>query len=133
MSKGRTGVFMNGKMKSSEKMNCRIFAENIQTFIDGNLPDKMYERFINHFNTCPDCNEELEIIFLISYVLKSNDLDSGSLDLRGKLRAHMAELNDQVDRRYRYRLFRFTAIISAQITTLVAFVGFLLYLVGAFS
>ncbi len=113
-------------------MGCRVFEENIQPFIDGSFPDDIYDEFIEHYNTCSECREELEILYLVHYALHSIDLDSSSLDLRDKLKKHMDNMKEQVYLRYKYRFLKNVTIGAAQFVTLVGFVGYLLYLIGIF-
>ena len=51
-------------------MNCKQFKSNIDSFIDGELEDKVAAEFEIHFTSCKNCHMELESLEKCSKVLR---------------------------------------------------------------
>lgn len=111
-------------------MNCREFESNIQSFIKDELPDEKYDSFIEHYNKCSECSEELEILYLVHHTINTDETDDFSFNLKEQLEIHMKEVEDKVYRRYKKRFLRNTSIILAEITTLASAVVFILIMLG---
>ena len=70
-------------------MNCQEFDKHIQAFIERDMDYSRLDEFIAHYRSCEDCHEELEINFLMAYVLK--DDSQTSFNLSRKLECHIQE------------------------------------------
>ena len=70
-------------------MNCQEFDKHIQAFIERDMDYSRLDEFIAHYRSCEDCHEELEINFLMAYVLK--DDSQTSFNLSKKLECHIQE------------------------------------------
>ncbi len=67
-------------------MNCKEFVPLIKDFTDGTLAEEYYAEFVHHARTCEDCNDELEINYMIRVGLEKIDNDDfSSLDIKGDL------------------------------------------------
>ena len=60
-------------------MDCQEFDKYIQAFIDREIDYSRLDDFIEHYKHCEDCHEELEINFLMAYVLKDDDMTTFNL------------------------------------------------------
>lgn len=111
-------------------MNCIEFENNISGFIEGKLPDEKYDGFIEHYNSCSECNEELEILYLVHNTINSKDWDNESFNLKEKLKIHMKNMEDMVYKRYKYNFFRRVLLVIAQLMAYVAGTAYVLKLLG---
>lgn len=123
---------MKIRKKSRTPFGCSEFEQYIPVFIRGELPDNLYDKFIQHYEKCNECNEELEILYLVHHTVNSHSFDSGSLNLKEKMAEHMDDMREQVYRRYKFRFIKYSAIATAEVTTFVALIGYILYLLGIF-
>lgn len=119
--------------KGANYMECREFESNIPGFITGELPDEKYDDFIGHYNSCSECNEELEILYLVHNTINSDDLDNESFNLKEKLKIHMKNMEDMVYKRYKCNFFRRLLLSAAQLTAYGAGVVFILKLLGVIN
>lgn len=75
-------------------MNCQEVQSNIMNYINHRLNNEQTRAFIEHTRTCPDCQDELEITYIVMVGLQQ--LDDGeilSVDFRKKLK-------EDVEQRY---------------------------------
>lgn len=111
-------------------MDCREFENNIRSFIKDQLPDEKYYSFIEHYDKCSECKEELEILYLVHRTINVDDPDNFSFNLKEQLEKHIKEVEDKVYRRYKRRFLRNVSIILAELTTCTAMVVFILIMSG---
>lgn len=75
-------------------MNCQETQSNIMNYINHHLSNEQTKSFIEHIRSCPDCQDELEINYIVMVGLQQ--LDDGeilSVDFRKKLK-------EDIDLRY---------------------------------
>ena len=110
-------------------MKCSEFNSYIQDFIKDNLPDYKYDEFMEHYHECAECNEELEILYLVHYTINMSESDSMvddlSFNLKEKLSNHISAVENRVYRRYQHRLFRNGLIFLAE---MISFISGLYYI-----
>lgn len=107
-------------------MNCNEFRGFINDFINSQLPDQVYDEFIDHYHSCDECNEELEILYLVHNTINSDQLENTSFNLNEKLRNHMKHMEELVYARYKYNFCRKTAITFAQVISGIGAVIFVI-------
>lgn len=108
-------------------MKCREFESNIQDFITGKLPDSKYGKFIEHYNNCKECNEELEILYVIHNTINNDTLDSQSFNLKDKLQSNIKEIERSLNRRYKFNILEKTIVMIAEIITLSASIFYVIF------
>lgn len=72
------------------RMNCQEAQSNIMNYINHNLSNEQTKEFIEHIYFCPNCQDELEINYIVMVGLQQ--LDDGeilSVDFRKKLKEDM--------------------------------------------
>ena len=57
-------------LEERKKMICKEWQRMIPGFLDDTLENQEMEGFIQHVQTCEDCYEELEIMFMLSIGLQ---------------------------------------------------------------
>ena len=73
-------------------MNCQEAQSNIMNYINHNLSNEQTKEFIEHIYSCPNCQDELEINYIVMVGLQQ--LDDGeilSVDFRKKLKEAVRE------------------------------------------
>ena len=109
-------------------MNCREFESNIQSFITGEFDERKYDSFMEHYNNCSECREELEILYLVHNTINSDLSDEFSFNLRDRLKIHMKNMEDMVYRHYKYNFLKNFVIILAETVLSGAGITFILRL-----
>lgn len=84
-------------------MECREAERLVMPYIQDELTDQELEDFLEHIETCPACQEELEIYFMVALGLKQLDEGTGSFNMKWE----MAEVLEES-----YRRVRFTKLIK---------------------
>ena len=77
-------------MRKKIKMNCKEFAVAIPRFLEDELPDRQMPGFLEHFETCDECNEELQIQFLVKEGIARLE-DAADFNLSGELAEKVEE------------------------------------------
>ncbi len=97
-------------------MSCRRFEQNINNFINNELPAEDMDFFVGHAKKCKECYEELEINYIINVGLKRMEKDSrASFDLKGELERKLKDLEERSDRLYKFRVYNKIVCITAYI------------------
>ena len=79
-------------------------AERLVTpYIQDKLSGDELEAFLEHLEHCRNCQEELEIYFMVDVGLKQLDTGSGTFDIMGALQKRIAESYARVRRMWRFR------------------------------
>ena len=116
-----------------DTMNCREFESNIQSFITGEFDERKYDSFMEHYNNCSECREELEILYLVHNTINSDLSDEFSFNLRDRLKIHMKNMEDMVYRHYKYNFLKNFVIILAETVLSGAGITFILRLLNIIS
>lgn len=88
-------------------MNCNEFRKEINKFVNNEIDEDIVEEFIEHYRTCKECNEELEIYYMINKTFNadSNDGDTVSVpdsyDFKERLTKKIAFYEDKIYRRFK--------------------------------
>ena len=72
-------------------------------YIQDKLSGDELEAFLEHLEHCRNCQEELEIYFMVDVGLKQLDTGSGTFDIMGALQKRIAESYARVRRMWRFR------------------------------
>lgn len=90
-------------------MECKEFNKNIDSFINDKMDEDLYEDFINHYNTCKNCNEELGIYYLAHKIFSNSpDLDNKSnekYNLSDSINEFISKKEEIIYKNYRYNYF----------------------------
>ena len=109
-------------------MDCREFDKHIQNFIDRKIEYARLDDFIEHYKHCKDCHEELEINFLLAYVLSEED--KPMFNLSKELDRHIHEELEKKEKYYKKVLFRILLYSFTESVTLLAVIYFLMILLS---
>ena len=99
-------------------MNCQEAQSKILNYINHNLDHEETKEFIEHIRTCPDCQDELEINYIV--MIGMQQLDDGeilSVDFRKKLKEDIDKRYDEAVRE-EVRSHSFRVIVIAFIVSL---------------
>ena len=66
-------------------MTCREAERLVTPYIQDKLSGDELEAFLEHLEHCRNCQEELEIYFMVDVGLKQLDTGSGTFDIMGAL------------------------------------------------
>ena len=77
-------------------MTCREAERLVTPYIQDKLSGDELEAFLEHLEHCRNCQEELEIYFMV-------DVGSGTFDIMGALQKRIAESYARVRRMWRFR------------------------------
>lgn len=99
-------------------MNCQEAQRLVMPYIQDELTDRELEEFLEHVETCPACQEELEIYFMVSLGLRQLDEGSGSFNMK-------QELEEILDLSYRRVHFVRTIKITCYAINTLAGLGLL--------
>lgn len=72
-------------------MECKRAMELITQFINGQLEPKDTEAFLNHIDGCPECREELEVMYSLMTAMRQLDEDADLSD------NYIEELNNKIE------------------------------------
>ena len=84
-------------------MTCREAERLVTPYIQDKLSGDELEAFLEHLEHCRNCQEELEIYFMVDVGLKQLDTGSGTFDIMGALQKRIAESYARVRRMWRFR------------------------------
>ena len=70
-------------------MTCREAERLVTPYIQDKLSGDELEAFLEHLEHCRNCQEELEIYFMVDVGLKQLDTGSGTFDIMGALQKRM--------------------------------------------
>lgn len=107
-------------------MNCQEFDKHIQAFIDKKIEYAKLDDFIEHYRYCKECHEELEINFLLAYVL--GEEDRPVFNLSKELNKHIQDEVTKKEKYYKKRFFRILFFSFTESITLLTVIYFLMIL-----
>lgn len=85
-------------------MTCKEAERMVTPYINDELDGDELQAFLVHLESCSDCQEELEIYFMVDYGLKQLDHASGTFDIVGSLQSRIEESYHRVRRMWRFRI-----------------------------
>lgn len=107
-------------------MECSVAEGMVSRYINNTLSPEELERFLDHVEGCPSCQEELETYYIVNKVTRQLDGDSsGVLDFR-KLLAEDIRASRRCVLRHKVRRFWKGLGWLVLIGLLVAFLAFVI-------
>lgn len=85
-------------------MTCKEAERMVMPYIRDELDGAELQAFLTHLEGCPDCQEELEIYFMVDHGLKQLDSASGTFDIVGSLQHRIEESYYRIRRLRRFRI-----------------------------
>lgn len=106
-------------------MTCKEAERMVTPYINDELDGDELQAFLAHLENCPNCQEELEIYFMVNAGLKQLDQDSGTFDIIGSLQQRIEESYYRVRRMWAFRILRYVVntlgIMAVVVTVLLQF------------
>lgn len=88
-------------------MVCREWQRKIPDFLDDRMPVEELMDFISHVQSCRDCYEELEIMFILSVGIKELDKDTDESGISYNFKKMLEEKLKKARAQYeRFRSFQ---------------------------
>lgn len=111
-------------------MNCNEFEKHIKDFIFGEMYEGPLEAFMEHFRSCGDCYDDLEIFYIAHIGLNNLDKeDSSSYDIKSELQKIINSYERSLRRCSKFRGTARTVFIAADVITAISvLIGLLSYL-----
>lgn len=105
-------------------ITCKDFSGMIPAFLGGVLEDRDLSRFLEHYELCADCREELEIQYLVGKAFDRMEVGE-EINLSRDIPAFVEEQRRQMAARARLGT---AAFIAEWITIMAAFATVVLYM-----
>ena len=116
-------------------MNCSKFRTEMNNFIYNTMDEEIMEDFINHYKECSQCNEELEIYYMINKTFNDNSPNgdtvsiSNSFDFKERLKKKIHHYEEVIYHNYKVSfllnfLFCCTELVSIAIAIYFIFFVF---------
>ena len=103
-------------------MTCKDFSSMVPGFLDDTLDNDSLRRFLNHYDECKSCREELEIQYLVKRVFDEKSAGE-EINLSKDLPAYIERERDILRKRQRLSalaaVFESVAICTAILTAIV--------------
>lgn len=77
-------------------MNCQEVERLVMPYIEGRLEESKLEEFLEHIETCENCQEELEIYFTVDLGVRQLDSDSDNFNIKGELEERLEESRQHI-------------------------------------
>ena len=90
--------FANTLHMEVNTVTCQEAERMVTPYINDNLSGEEVDAFLHHLETCKNCQEELEIYFMVDVGLKQLDRDSGAFDIAGALKERIEDSYARVGR-----------------------------------
>ncbi len=88
-------------------MTCQEAERMVTPYINDQLTGDETEAFLEHIESCKNCQEELEIYFMVDVGLKQLDKGSGTFDIAGALERKIEDSYARVRRMWAFRTLRY--------------------------
>lgn len=108
-------------------MNCQEFDKHMKPFIEKTIDCACLDSFLEHYKSCPECREELEIKFLMAYLMK--DQNETSFHLAHALNRHIEEEIRRKKRFYQKRIFQYVLISVSESLVFLTVIYFIFFIV----
>lgn len=89
-------------------MTCQEAERMVTPYIHDELTGDEIEAFLEHLENCRNCQEELEIYFMVDVGLKQLDKGSGTFDIIGDLQKKIEDSYGRVRRMWAFRILRYS-------------------------
>lgn len=90
-------------------MTCQEVERMVTPYINDELSGDELEAFLDHIDGCKNCQEELEIYFMVDVGLRQLDQGSGTFDIAGALERKIEDSYGKVSRMWALRTFKYAA------------------------
>ena len=98
-------------------IECKTFERQINAFMKDRLTPAQTQRFLQHYDSCRSCNDELSVQFLINVGMEK--LETGeTLNLQKELTEYCAEEH----KKSRMRSFLAICSMGMEVLTFIAFI-----------
>ena len=103
-------------------MKCKEFTGLVPAFLEDSLDDTTLQEFLDHYDSCQGCREEVEIQYLIDRVFNDKRVDNG-INLEKDLPEYIN--NERRQLAYRTKLvnaafvLELTAVVVAVVTAIL--------------
>ena len=95
-------------------MKCKEFTGMVPAFLNDSLDDATLQEFLNHYDGCQGCREEVEIQYLIDRVFNDKRVDDGI-----NLEKDLPEFISRERRQLTYRTKLVNAAFVLELTAIV--------------
>ena len=93
-------------------MNCQEASKRISSFINGNLKRGELKDFIRHLESCPDCYEETDVLYMMREAdLAFQDPDARNFDFSHALKDRLSAIRKAFRAQYRYLSVAFLMLL----------------------
>ena len=105
-------------------------------FIENTMDEEIIEDFIKHFKECPQCNEELEIYYMINKTFNDKTDNnnsygiSNSFDFKKRLSLKIAHYEEVIYHNYKVGLLLKVLISSTELVAMIMAVYFIIFVLG---
>ena len=120
-----------------DNMNCSEFKKEMNSFIENTIDDDIVEEFIQHYKICKDCNEELEIYYMINKTFNQESTSGNttvsmadSYDFKKRLHHKISLYDEKIYNRYKADFFFKLAVAGTELISLGLAVYFILLIFG---
>lgn len=117
-------------------MNCSDFKKEMNNFISGAMEEDTAADFIKHFNECSQCNEELEIYYMINMTFNENmtiNDSSGmskSFDFKKRLALKIAHYEESIYNKYKRKFIMSFFLNGTELVAIFMIVYFIIFVLG---
>ena len=117
-------------------MNCSDFKKEMNNFISDTIEEDVVKEFIAHFKECPQCNEELEIYYMINKTFndtytKSELIDvSNSYDFKKQLSLKIAYYQEKFYQSYKINFLMKFILSGTELVALIMILYFIIFVLG---
>lgn len=100
-------------------MTCQEAQRMVTPYINDELTGDELEAFLDHVDGCKNCQEELEIYFMVDVGLKQLDKGSGTFDIAGALERKIEDSYGKVSRMWLVRTLKYAVNTLASMALIV--------------
>lgn len=108
-----------------KEVTCKEAERMVTPYINDELDGDELQAFLAHLENCSNCQEELEIYFMVDAGLKQLDNASGTFDIIGSLQRRIEESYYRVRRMWAFRIIRYSintlGVMAVIVTVLLQF------------
>lgn len=100
-------------------MDCRDIQSLITPYIEDKLDDNQLEAFLDHIKACTECQEELEVYFIVDSGLKQLDGKMESGNIKEILRDRLLASQQYIKNKYSILITKYAVITLATLATIL--------------
>ena len=117
-------------------MNCSDFKKEMNNFIHDTIEDDVAEDFIKHSKTCHQCNEELEIYYMINMTFNDTSSSdesvgmSNSFDFKKRLALKISHYQEIFYQKYKVNFIMKFIVSCTELVAIVMAIYFMIFILG---